>query len=462
MLRPMTLFAVLSLTACGDSTGNTGPAGPPGPTGPVGTVGSPGATGPVVALSERAKQGLDISPVAINLANLTNAQIEQIGQGSYLVNAASGCADCHDQQGATPKFLGGGLSFPLDTSGSIVYATNLTPDPTTGLKLTEAQFIDTMRTGKDYRKPTEGLVVMPWPTFRWMSTADLRAIYAYLKVIPAVSNAITADKKGPFAGAPFPFPTSYDEGDVPRPLPAESYPAGDPIPDPGYVRRGLAIQPLMQPTMLLSQSPEVQVAFARGSYLVNAVAGCNDCHTNPDRTYAPGANFLKINTAGYYSGGRVFSIPPPLNALTKQTRSMATNLSGTARGFTGSSNFSSFLAIIQTGTHADDPMPAPLAFPMPWQRYRNLTLDDLSAIYTYISMIPKRSGANDKATQEAAVYCAANSDCNTAAGETCNTATKECIGKSCVGDGDCAACQTCTATKCAAPAANSTCLTQGI
>src|SRR5262245_53367429 len=114
MQRPMTLLAFLSLVACGSSgtnSGGVGPTGLPGPEGPAGSNGSDGMagmtgmTGPAIVISERAKQGLDISPVPISLTGLTSAQVEQLGLGSYLVNAVSGCADCHNQNGATPKFL---------------------------------------------------------------------------------------------------------------------------------------------------------------------------------------------------------------------------------------------------------------------------------------------------------------------------------------------------------------------
>lgn len=470
MQRPMTLLAFLTLAACGNAgtsgstgpTGLPGPAGSVGPAGPSGSDGAMGMTGPAVVISERAKAGLDTSPVPISLTGLTSAQVEQLGLGSYLVNSVSGCADCHNQNGAMTKFLAGGSAFPLDGAGHVVYARNLTPDAQTGLKLTEAEFIDTMRTGKDHTNAGEGLPVMPWPAFRWMSTADLKAIYAYLKAIPAVSNAVTADNKGPFAGAPVAFPTMYNEGDVSRPLPAEADQTGAAIPDPSYVRRGLAIQPLMQPASFGMMTAEEQAAFGRGSYLVNSGAACNDCHTNADRDYTPGATFLKINTAQYLAGGRVFAVPPPLNTLTKQTRSMSANLSGVVNGFIGGTDFPTFLAIVQTGTHADDSPAFPLAFPMPWSHYRGMTLEDLSSIFTYLKHIPGPTGVNDKMTQDPAVYCAMDADCNTAGGETCATASHECIGKTCAGDKDCGACQTCTALKCAAPAAGAACLTAGI
>jgi hypothetical protein len=278
-----------------------------------------------------------------------------------------------------------------------------------------------------------------------------------------------SDNKGPFAGAPVPMPTTYNEGDFPNTaLPPETDFMNQPIPDPDHVIRGLAIQPL---GTIGSGSALTEALIGRGSYLVNAVANCNDCHTNPDRTYAPGANFLKINTAGYLAGGRVFIAPPAAAMQLGVVRSMTADLTGASKGFfaggASAPDFFTFEAILDYGAHIDDAKPMPLAWPMPWQHFRNMTLDDLQAVYTYIKSVQQvlpRGTANDKATQPAAYYCAANSDCDAANAETCNTTAHECVGGNCVVDADCPACDLCNVSTghCTAPAASSTCLTGGI
>src|SRR5579883_2619663 len=70
------------------------------------------------------------------------------------------------------------------------------------------------------------------------------------------------------------------------------------------VRRGFEITPV--PPDLKGKDREL---VGLGSYLVNAVAGCNDCHTNPP--YAPGHNpFMgqpkEFNAATYLAGGTKF------------------------------------------------------------------------------------------------------------------------------------------------------------
>ena len=210
---------------------------------------------------ERAPIGLQITPVALDLAGKSQKQVDQIGYGSYLVNATAACTDCHTPPGA--PFMSGGLPFPLDAAGHVVFSRNLTPDANTGMQLTEAQFIESMRTGKDFHAgATQIMLVMPWQTLRWTSAGDLKAMYAYLKAIPAVAHGTPPDNK---VGMPLPpavpFPAQFNEGDVVRNLPYDDGQIGP------NLKRGIAIQPLAQPSL---RNVDVN-AFSRGSYLVNTL-----------------------------------------------------------------------------------------------------------------------------------------------------------------------------------------------
>jgi hypothetical protein len=147
---------------------------------------------------ERSQIGLSISPVQIN-AGFGRTRL-MIGLGSYLVNAAGGCNDCHTNppyaaggdpfQGQPEKinaanYLAGGVEFGPFTSR------NLTPNPQRGnlpAGLTLEQFIHVLRTGEDIKQRhtqiSPLLQVMPWPVYGKMSDRDLQAIYTYLSVIP--------------------------------------------------------------------------------------------------------------------------------------------------------------------------------------------------------------------------------------------------------------------------------------
>lgn len=74
----------------------------------------------------------------------------------------------------------------------VSYAPNLTPDKTGLAEWTAEQFIQAMRTGK--HAGGGAAVTPPMPRFNYsrMSEADLSALYAYLRSLPAVANAVPA------------------------------------------------------------------------------------------------------------------------------------------------------------------------------------------------------------------------------------------------------------------------------
>ncbi len=408
-------------------------------------------------LSDRAEKGLAIVPFQLDTTGLSNADKERIGIGSYYLNSLVLCQDCHQtpQPSGPPLYMSGGVSYGIGPSGEVVYSRNLTPDPDTGMKLTEAEFIEAMRTGKDFKSDnaTEQLIVMPWQTYRWMSDEDLKSIYAYLTKIPAIKNPVPADIKGAAAKAgPVPFPSAYTDGAVSRPLPASDGTLSE--------DRGLALQPLADPPALANLSDADKALYARGSYLVNAVSGCSECHTYPARDRAT----AKIPTDKYLTGGQRWVVPPPLRPAQKYTRTMSGNLLGATYGVVPNMTYEQFKALIDTGMVTHGSVTRNVGFPMSNTvvALRNATDEDLMAIFTYLKNQVSISGAGDKHTQAPARYCTADAACNTAAGETCNTATSECVGASCTGDADCGACQTCSSNHCAAPVASSACLAGGI
>ncbi len=473
------------VVACNGNDGAVGAAGPAGnnatgtggngANGTDGVNGVNGEGGAAVVVSALAKHGLDISPVAPNLVGLTGDQIEQIGQGSYLVNAVADCAGCHnDPAGTAPgNFLAGGNVFPVG-AGTFVTSRNLTSDKTTGMKLTEAQFIEVFRTGKDFAIPAdagaaEALLVMPWESFRWMSTGDIKAIYAYLKAIPAaVPTLPIKDNKG-VSPQPVPYTGQYADGQIARTLPPEDDGQGGAVPDPGSVLRGLAVDAIDNTKAIQAPPPGEVGQYGRGAYLVNAVADCSGCHTNPERVSG------KVNVAQYMTGGRVFPTPGPLQPLLKTARVMSANLLG-PNGFFVTADLPIFLASITQGVHADDPPPqAPLGFPMPARVFRNMTIGDLEAVYTYMRQVATAvpGGRTDKQIRPTALYCASDADCGGVAG-ACDLPNKECTQKTCGSNADCPVCQTCTGsggTKCeaqhdaagdAGPPALSICIAAGL
>jgi len=114
-----------------------------------------------------------------------------------------------------------------------------------------------------------------------------------------------------------------------------------------------------------------------GSYLVNAVGGCNDCHTAPPYTMDPYA-FLgapkQVNVACYLAGGQEFG-PFVSRDITPWEQ-------GKPAGLT----FRQFRHVMRTGEDPDNP--GQLLQVMPWPVYQTMTDGDLRAIYEYLSTIP--------------------------------------------------------------------------
>jgi hypothetical protein len=71
------------------------------------------------------------------------------------------------------------------------YAANLTPDQNTGLAIwTEDMFLAALKTGKHMGKGRQILPPMPWNWYGQLPDEDLKAMFAYLKSIPAISNRV--------------------------------------------------------------------------------------------------------------------------------------------------------------------------------------------------------------------------------------------------------------------------------
>jgi hypothetical protein len=118
-----------------------------------------------------------------------------------------------------------------------------------------------------------------------------------------------------------------------------------------------------------------------GAYLVNQVASCNDCHTNP--SFAPGHDpFLgqpkQINANVYLAGGHSY---PADDGETVFPPNITPDSTGKPAGLT----YRQFVLAMRYG---QDPAANRLLQVMPWPSYQDLTHRDLRAIYEYLSSIP--------------------------------------------------------------------------
>jgi len=157
---------------------------------------------------------------------------DPVKRGEYLVTLAS-CTDCHTPGALLgkpdmSKFLGGSdVGFVVPELGYF-WGPNLTPDKETGLgNWSEAQILLALREGTrpDGRKlaPT-----MPWMAYAKLSDEDAKAIVAYLKSLPPISNKAP----GPFGANETPT-AAYQQVIFPKPAepalsPADAAPATPP------------------------------------------------------------------------------------------------------------------------------------------------------------------------------------------------------------------------------------------
>lgn len=116
-----------------------------------------------------------------------------IETGHYLVESVALCWACHTERsqmtGALkgPRF-GGTTGFTESDDLTHTWSPpNITSDPETGRlgKMNEDQFVARFRQGRVIPGSP-----MPWQAFSRMSEEDLRAIYRYLKSVPAVKRDV--------------------------------------------------------------------------------------------------------------------------------------------------------------------------------------------------------------------------------------------------------------------------------
>ncbi len=152
------------------------------------------------------------------------------------------CKVCHTERNGRPFAGGRGVQTPFGT----VYATNITPDPATGIgHWPLAAFSRAMRDGID-REGRHLYPVLPYPHFIHATNADIAAIYAFLMTRQPVSQTARPNDLR------FPFNL--------RPLLA--------VWDLIFLRPGE-----------WRPNPAKNAEWNRGAYLVDVIGHCGACHT---------------------------------------------------------------------------------------------------------------------------------------------------------------------------------------
>jgi mono/diheme cytochrome c family protein len=251
-----------------------------------------------------------------------------VEHGKYIFTIA-GCGGCHtgftaDGRPDTARAFAGGQEFNLGPLGSVV-TSNLTSDVETGLGGWSDEEIKTaIRSG---RRPdgSQSFPVMPYTIYSNMAEADLDAIVAYLRTLPAISNKI----------------------EFKQILPVEALPQ---LP----VQTGIV-------------APAQTDTAARGRYLLTGVIGCTDCHTPLDpQTGAP------MIPDKYFAGGQPYEGPWGIVYAANITPDEQTGI--------GSWSDDQIKRVFREGIRIDGRR----IVLMPWQEFSAVTDEDLNAIVNYL------------------------------------------------------------------------------
>jgi cytochrome c553 len=170
-----------------------------------------------------------------------------IAWGGHLVNAVTGCTDCHGPD------LGGTVMG--DDAVAVMVAPNLTAGAGgIGGEFTTADWVRAIRHG--VRRDGSSLLIMPSYAYAHLSDRDLGAMVGYLKRLPPVDNELPAFKLRPL-GRALVAAGAFDEEFVAGKMPSRA--------DYADVEAGVSIE--------------------YGAYLA-AISGCTSCH-RPDLTGGP-------------------------------------------------------------------------------------------------------------------------------------------------------------------------------
>ena len=113
--------------------------------------------------------------------------------GQYLATVVANCYGCHTDRSPTGGFIGepfaGGMV--MEEPGGTFITPNLTTDSSSRIfGWTEQNFINRFRLGRVLKGSP-----MPWPSYKRMSDMELKAIYNFLKSLPAVKTGTKAAQK---------------------------------------------------------------------------------------------------------------------------------------------------------------------------------------------------------------------------------------------------------------------------
>jgi mono/diheme cytochrome c family protein len=254
-----------------------------------------------------------------------------IERGRYLAFGPAHCSGCHSPAEDQEKIkngehlpLKGGLTFVLPIGK--LYSKNITPDDETGIgKLPDSLIARSLR----YGVARDGRALFDFMPFHNLSDEDLVAVLSFLRSQPPVTNKVP-DNSLNFIGKAV---------------------------------KAFLIKPV-GPDGEVVKSIQPDTTAAYGKYLTHYVTNCRGCHTN--RSLMTGAY-----TGPYFAGGLKLEAPDGSYCVTPNLT--PDKETGKITGWTQQQFIDRFRLkkIIATSD-------------MPWDQFRNMSDNDLKAIYQFL------------------------------------------------------------------------------
>jgi hypothetical protein len=271
--------------------------------------------------------------------DLTDRKFEvtpaRLHRGKYIANSM-GCLYCHSphdwskpDEPIPSGMEGAGQQLPYSDLPGRVVAPNITPDKETGAgNWSDDALARAIREGIGHDGRAM-FPIMPYPHYRTMPDEDLASVVVYLRSLPPARNSLPHTE--------IVFPVKY------------------------FIRN--APQPITRPVL----EPDLSDPAKRGSFLVNLV-GCADCHTPVDKRHQP------ITTMQFGGGQNIQGVWGKAVA--------SANLTPDPSGIPYYDE-ALFIRAMRTGSVGA----RELNRAMPWIVLRNMTDQNLAAIFAYLRML---------------------------------------------------------------------------
>jgi cytochrome c553 len=263
----------------------------------------------------------------------TPARLER---GKYIVTAASDCLMCHTEHdwsthGAPelPGMRGAGWDVPYleNKMPGKVFAPNITPDVETGIgAVPDDAIARAIREG--VARDGHAIFMMPWQNYSQLSDEDLASVVVYLRSLSPVKKQRPRTEIN--------VPVRWIMKFLTRPITA-------PVPP-----------------------PDLSTPVARGKYLAT-LGDCEGCHTPVNKRHEPLPGMA-------FAGGQEFRGPFGL----RRSSNITPHASGIAHY-----NEKLFVRTMRTGNIGG----RRISSLMPWPYLRNLTDDDLKALWAYLQTV---------------------------------------------------------------------------